>query len=54
MGNGGRSENPVTDHETASHVGDDSQDDNGTPGNGSERSSEGGDSRDADTLSATQ
>jgi len=32
---------PITDHETASHVGDDSQDDNGTPGNGSERSSEG-------------
>ena len=45
---------PITDHETASHVGDDSQDDNGTPGNGSERSSEGWDSRDADTLSATQ
>ena len=35
------SENSVTDRETASHVGDDSQDDNGTPGNGSERSSEG-------------
>ena len=32
---------PITDHETASHVGEDSQDDNGTPGNGSERSSEG-------------
>ena len=45
---------PITDHETASHVGDDSQDDNGTPGNGSERSSEGWDSREADTLSATQ
>ena len=54
QGNGGRSENPVTDHEAAPHVGDDSQDDNGTPGNGSERSSEGWDSRDADKLSATQ
>ena len=32
---------PITDHRAAPYVGDDSQDDNGTPGNGSERSSEG-------------